>query len=784
MLRRFAFALFLPALFNFTLTAAELELAKAVVVSPPELSGPEKQAVKLLVEEVAKRSWVEWQIVEAMPVAGQPAIVVGPVDAVRKLVPQVPVGNVGKEGFRIGIVGSTVYVAGDDARGTLFGVGRLLRELRIHRESVTLPENFAIATAPQTPLRGHQIGYRPKTNSYDGWTIPMWEQYIRDLIVFGCNAIEIIPPRSDDDADSPLFPNPPLRTMTAVSKIADSYGLDVWIWYPAMDKDYTDAKTVEASLKEWGDVFKALPRVDAVFVPGGDPGHTPPKVLFPFIEKQTANLKKYHPKAQMWMSPQGFNKVWYDDFVKLMKTEPAWLSGIVHGPQVRVDLPTLRANVPKKYPIRDYPDITHSRSCQYPVHQWNYVLAHTIGREGVNPRPRDMMAIFLYAQPHTNGFITYSEGCHDDVNKMLWSAFGWGGFIDTDEILKQYGRYFLGPKLGDRFAQGLAGLEENWDGDPLTNKEIGRSLERFQAMERYAGPKEKLNWRFQQGLYRAYYDAAVQKRLQYDQTYRDRLTSGLKDIHSNSKAVIYAELVRRLDSDQRDRDLESRAGEVAEALFQSIHAQLSVKKYHAIALHRGANYDAIDLTLTDLAWLSKQFEESKIRIVGKDELATVHSIINREDPGPGGFYDDLGNPAKQPHLVRGEGKEKDPAYYHTAQEAFYRGPVMKPLPRAWWDYIETHYDHPLKLHYPVVDPKAKYKVRVVYADADGVKSRLLAGNRELHGYDQKPWQSLEFDIPAEANAKGELTLTWEMVPGIGGNGRGCQVCEVFVIKKK
>ena len=35
------------------------------------------------------------------------------------------------------------------------------------------------------PLRGHQLGYRPKTNSYDAWTPAMWEQYVRDLVVFG-----------------------------------------------------------------------------------------------------------------------------------------------------------------------------------------------------------------------------------------------------------------------------------------------------------------------------------------------------------------------------------------------------------------------------------------------------------------------------------------------------------------------------------------------------------------------------------------------------------------------
>ena len=116
-----------------------------------------------------------------------------------------------------------VWVSGNDSRGTLFGVGRLLRELRMERQRVTLPADFQISSLPQTPLRGHQIGYRPKTNSYDGWTVAMWEQYIRDLAVFGCNAIEIMPPRTDDAADSPHFPLPPLRMMTEVSRLADAY---------------------------------------------------------------------------------------------------------------------------------------------------------------------------------------------------------------------------------------------------------------------------------------------------------------------------------------------------------------------------------------------------------------------------------------------------------------------------------------------------------------------------------------------------------------------------------
>ncbi len=165
----------------------------------------------------------------------------------------------------------------------------------------------------------------------------MWESYIRDLAVFGANAIELIPPRSDDAADSPHFPLPPMQMMIEMSRLAKDYGLQCWVWYPAMDKDYSDPATVELALKEWAEVFRKLPRIDAVFVPGGDPGHTEPKYLMALLEKQTASLRRFHPHANMWVSPQGFNAAWMDEFFGIMKTEPAWLTGIVFGPQVRVE---------------------------------------------------------------------------------------------------------------------------------------------------------------------------------------------------------------------------------------------------------------------------------------------------------------------------------------------------------------------------------------------------------------------------------------------------------------
>ena len=344
---------------------------------------------------------------------------------------------------------------------------------------MTLPGGFQEQSAPQTPLRGHQLGYRPKTNSYDGWTVAMWEQYIRDLAVFGCNAIELIPPRSDDDADSPHFPLPPLRMMIEVSRLADDYGLDVWIWYPAMDRDYADPETVETRTQGVGRGVPALPRIDAVFVPGGDPGHTRPKVLFDLLEKQTANLHRYHPKAQMWVSPQSFTAPWLDEFYELINKEPAWLLG--HrlrpaGPRFACQTASCGAGE-----VSDSRLPRHHAQSAVPVPgpRLGPGLRHDRRARGVQPPARADGPIFRYGRPHTIGFITYSEGCHDDVNKIVWSALGWNPDADVSAVLRQYGRYFIGPALGDRFASGLAALERNWTGAVLENAGIDETLKLF-----------------------------------------------------------------------------------------------------------------------------------------------------------------------------------------------------------------------------------------------------------------------------------------------------------------
>ncbi len=73
--------------------------------------------------------------------------------------------------------------------------------------------------------------------------------------------------------------------MRKMSQLADDYGIDVWIWHSALGVDHAQPATVDSALKEWGEVYLKLPRVDAVFVPSGDPGRLEPKHLMAFLEK-------------------------------------------------------------------------------------------------------------------------------------------------------------------------------------------------------------------------------------------------------------------------------------------------------------------------------------------------------------------------------------------------------------------------------------------------------------------------------------------------------------------
>lgn len=786
-------------------SAAAADLTQATIVVTMDGKAQHAKAVDMLIDEVHKRSGIRWEVATKWPDDDRAVIALGLTSEVTTFAPQYSKAisklteQLGEEGYSISSFddrdAATVTIAGRDRRGVMFGIGRLLRALRMTPGKIELAEPLQVTSTPRYPMRGHQLGYRPKTNAYDAWDLPQWEQYYRDLIVFGTNAVELVPPRTDDHATSPHFPRPQLEMITGMSRLADEYDLDVWIWFPALDHEYDKPEVLDASMKEWKQVFAALPRLDAVFVPGGDPGHTRPRDLMAMLSRQIPGLRAHHPQAQVWISPQGFTQEWLDEFLDILRNNPPeWFTGVVYGPQVRVSLPTLRKLVPERFPIRHYPDITHTRQCQYPVPDWDTALALTGARECINPRPVEQAQIFRLLQSDTVGFITYSEGCNDDVNKFVWSALGWDPDQEVVDVLREYSRYFIGHRDGEGLSQGLAALERNWRGPLLTNLQVDVTLAQFQELERTATPELLNNWRFLMALYRAYYDSYVRRRLISETAADAAVLDALRTCQSRGAlpAIEEAEQVLgRTDEQPVAPEMRKRIVELADELFKLIRMQSSVPRHQAIAVDRGATLDTVDFPVGDSRYFKAQFAEIRALDDEAARLSRLQAIINWTDPGPGGFYDDLGNPSAQPHLVRGLPFNEDPASFESPRIAFEEAPDVDlaqapPFRMSWINNAESLYDAPLRMRYTDLDPAARYKLRVVYAgDMPEMKIRLVANKEtEIHPFitKPKPVVPVEFNLPESATQSGELNLAWYREPGLGRNGRGCQVSEVWLIR--
>ncbi len=769
------------ALFTAAVSRA-LDLTGASVAASFPEGSLEAKAVQLLREEIAVRTRI------LLPVRSSGEA--GTTIRVRNRASGAP------EGFRVSVAGNGVEIEGNDARGCIYGAGYFLRRLRWERDRLAIDDNLTHESSPRYPLRGHQMGYRPKTNSYDGWDLAQWERYIRDLVVFGMNAIELIPPRSDDAADSPHFPMPPMPMMAGVARIAASYGLEVWVWYPALDNNYADEAQIERAITEWTGVLKQLPRVDGIFVPGGDPGHTRPSVLFPFLGRMSAAVAKLHRNAKWYIGPHQFSPEWLDEFFAEMQKNPPWLSGIGFGPGGRLPLAEFKRRMPSRFEVRRYPDITHTRLAQYPVPDWDLALSTTAGREPINPRPRDMAVIHDHLAPLARGFIAYSEGCNDDVNKFVWLGKGWNPDQPVEETLRQYGNYFLGAKLGADFGQAILDLELNWRGPLATNGRVDQTLRKFQALESQASPAHLLNWRFQMALYRAYSDAFVQRRLWEEKARESRAREILESAQAADTVAAIDHATRVLEESVPSANgvLRRRIGELAEALFQSIRMQLSVSKYQAIGVMRGATLDTVDLPLANHHyWLA---ELSRLRSLpsGKDRQAGLRVALNRNAPGAGSYYDDLGDPSNQPHLVNELRYESDPGYMEGAYAGFHApesltSPLVR-LPISTWSQAETLNGNPLRMRYEGLDGEALYRIRVIYGGYIGAagtvpaKIRLRAEDRLVHDYLDRPaaGEALEFDIPPATTADGVLDLSFDADMRIRGPGRGMQVAEVWLLK--
>ena len=786
MLVALAAVLTFPAALAARAAAEPIDLSRAVIVLDNDSSVPFKTA-EMLHDEIQRRSGQDLAIVGVAP-AGTARIVLGLADEL-KAPADAPV-PAKAEGYSIWTAGSDVYLAGRDKRGALFAVGRLIRLLYCTPGVVQLASDTRVSTAPKYEYRVHQTGYRNTANSYDLWTVEQYEQYARDLAIFGTNGLELIQENGRDSRDSPLMVRSMWDMNILLSQMLDRYDFNVFVWFPLLE-DISDQKVYDEQIEMFGEFFQEMPRIDQIFMPGGDPGNNPPRLLMPWSADMAKRLHKTFPKAELIISDQKFVEQDLADFYDYINDKkPKWLAGIAYGPGTHHDLDWSLDHLPKGYKVRHYPDITHNNRCQFGVPNWDTRHGQTLDREGINPRPTQMKAAHNHYAAMTNGFGSYSDGVHDDLNKVVWSALAWDPDADLDAILLDYGRVFFGEAVGADVAEGLRMLERNMEGMLIGNENVPKALAQWEMIGVKGGEAVRSNWRYQLYYFRAMFDVYIQSRLQYETELETRATAALAkapEIGSDAAMTEASTILNEYVMNRVRPDLRVALEEGGLQALHSIGFQFSfLEPYRARNPERGALLDKVDVPMNNRAWLENEFAKVRELASEPEKAARIERLVNWENAGPGGFYDDLGNPSKQPHLVYQTTFATDPGFVHGPQNAHYRTLnnstllVDPTLRNSMLDQAETLYGTPLLVRYDQLDPNAEYKVRATYFGRYNATMSLKADDLDVHGAQAstQPAEPLEFDVPKAATQDGKLTLQWDLV-----EGRGCQVAEVWLIKK-
>ncbi len=737
-------------------SARATDLAKASLLVSPSIPSPMKEtAAQVLTEEVRKRTGISLKQAAAWPKASGPVIALLLSSDSEVAGIAAPKGRsqenqeFKKEGYRIFADAApgknVIWVIGADTRGVLFGVGWLLRNMEMGTGKLRLDGNVDYSTSPAYPIRGHQLGYRHTANTYDAWTVAQYDQYIRELAIFGSNAVEGIP-FQEGSAKSPHFKIPAEEMNIRMSEICMKYDMDYWVWVPAtFDLKDKAKRKQEIDLHEA--FYKACPRLDHIFFPGGDPGDNHPSEVIPFLKELHDILVKYHPKAKVWISLQGFSVEQTDYFYHYLETgKPTWLEGVVSGPG-SPPIAETRYRLPKNYRHRQYPDITHSVRCEFPVENFDQAFALTLGRESVNPRPYAFAKIHARLAPFTDGFVSYSDGSHDDVNKIVWNALSWDPMANLHETMVEYATFFFGRPVGRAAASGIEALEQNWKGPLAENGGVEATFRFWKTLEA-ENPALKDNWRWQMLLLRAYYDQYTRLRLIREQELEKKaneilLQASVSNLDEHMQQAL--DMVNQADKEPADKQIRQHLDYLSDALFTSIGLQTSTAKHQPRGPERGVVMDFVDYPLNNRWWLADEFKKIKAMGNPTQKLEALQRIAQWENPGAGSYYDDISSVSKGPRVKT------------TVDDA---------TDIAWWDggmsrkrlSFQTFQGQPA-LDYSDLDPSARYLIRVIgYGEAllrvDGHRLSPVTYSKEQDGV--KEWI-----VPHALTRDGEISVTFD-----------------------
>ena len=733
----------------------------------------------------------------------------------------------GPEGFVIktvkegmgGALGAlpVVIASGVDDRGTIYALTRLMRESKYLADAVEIP-NLKIIDKPAFEYRGlgishmdrHQARRTGASGKFD------YNKYAKDQQMFGLNTfavgsgtISLKKLKEDENSTAGITARTTFLGDNGFMYLMQyaPNGINRDDWQEGFGGHFlacpSNPEARKVMLEGREELFKRSTNLDVLVLVSGDEAGCHCEKCSPWVEtyvelvEEIADIyHKYLPDGKVWITTQELDfrdKKWLWDY--LNEKPCPWLHAVCYAPAGGELSPYLtgRVNseyeayigmdregrylremvkqVPRSVAISSFPDISHWVSAQYQTPVVAPEMAAVYERRTFNVRPRQTESVFRKTAAYTVGTSAYCEGIFDDANKVVWTQLHWNPELTAEEILHDYYRWYCGHEAAPELVEAASLLEENMQAQVLDNAD---GYKKFLSLVRSAG--EKMSPKFRENNWR--YLFLLEKGITDLYVYH-RIEQGAKRLANVNTLLLKAEksdkpkelLQNALDAirDNAETPEMIRLREEAKVLDDELN---EVVGYRFIAL-----LTMVEMDLVGEKWHADQIE----KLLDTEDINTLKqdagALARYKDPGDGGYYDNGGHLAEQPHLEFGTSN-----YWDVMLE-----PGRKP------SQVLVNYsfvgEQGVTYSYDELDAEADYKIRLTcnwpersWWASRKIRQRVLADGVEIGGaveLNKGEVVQLEYDIPSELVEDGRVKI--EFVPDAPESIT--LVNEIWMIKK-
>lgn len=432
--------------------------------------------------------------------------------------------DLGSEGFRIEDEGEGfIRIIGGDARGVLYGTGKLLRTSRYDRGGFT-PGLWRGESLPKGTFRAVYLATHFQ-NYYESAPIEEIKHYIEDLGLWGYNTILVhYPTWQFDSLQSPKAQKWIVRFRNILEHVKDC-GLQVGL-LQVPNQGYTTAPQTLKGVRVPGnrrgnlgvnlcpskpeaqkllvelydglfDEFKSVGLDYFEFWPY-DEGGCACEQCWPWggrgyleiskiIEKK---LRLKFPECKTVLSTWCFENE--DDnnpdgewvgLKKCLDENNSWVDYIMaDGHDDYFPKYLLTQGVPGQLPLLNFPEIS-----MFGMNPW--------GGYGTNPAPAHFQKLWDRIRHLAVGGAPYSEGIYEDLNKAIIASFYWDPYVRAEDVVREYASFEFSPEVASDMLEVVRIFEQNHYRNQIGESSL-RAFELVTEAENRLTEKVKSSWRW------------------------------------------------------------------------------------------------------------------------------------------------------------------------------------------------------------------------------------------------------------------------------------------------